>query len=270
MKLLNAADEIENPAVDRVILIGKDRNHLCRLIGQYRNKIKEIHFHGPLEDSFALMKEKNPDTVIKLFTSSKEEIIKNTEALREKSFFICPEYLVNTLEDISFITSMGISVDLMYRIESVRKGIILEILHYLLHHSTRNIPINPFHDILKAKIKDDKLNLWGLYSMPQDTYFFLDEPGLIEGIEKLDNRFYLTLVDWKSRQAKNGFRPNGLQKYFESIPREHPACMACEQFHSCFAWGKYKSDICDLWKTILDRIQTHAGRIKKVLNAQSA
>lgn len=270
MKLLNAVDEIENPAVDRVILIGKDEKNLNRLIARYKNKIKEIHFHGTIEDSFSLRKEKNPDTVFKIFTASQEEIIRHADALKEKNLFICPEYPVHTLEDISFITSMGMNVDLLYRIESIRKGIILEILHYFLHHSTRNIPVSPFHDVLTAKIKDEKHNLWGLYSMPQDIYFHLDDPGMIEGTGKLENEFYLSLIDWKNRQAKNGFRPNGLQKYFESIPREHPACMACTQFHSCFAWAKYKRDICDLWKIILDRIQAHAGRIKKVLNAQSA
>ncbi|MCP5104634.1 MAG: hypothetical protein GY950_14710 [bacterium] len=258
----------DNPMINQLIIIGKDAKKINRLISEYGDKVKQVHFHGKLEDSFTLRK--NFRKVVKVFSDSKEEIIRNSRLLKEKKFFVCPEYPVEKREDISVITSMGIAVDLLYRIETIEKGVMLEILDHYLHHRTLTIPVEPFHSILMAKIKDTQVNLWGLYSMLPDLFFYVDDPGMLEGPGQLSNAHYLDMIDWKNSQFKKNTRRNGLHKYFEAIPREHPECMICNQFHFCFSWAKYKRDSCELWQTILGELQTNAREIKNVMNARSA
>jgi len=265
MKLVN---DLENPIINHVVLIGKNANNLNRLTSEYSGKVKEIHFHGNIEDAFALTIDSQKK--IKVFTGSKEDILHYSERIKERQFSICPEYPIKKSEDILFISSLGITADLLYRIESVKKQVLLEILEYYPRRSPLNIPLEPFHAILTAKIKGAKLNLWGLYAMFPNIHFHMEDDELLEGPGKVKNGLYRTLLEWKSRQSKNGNRLNGLQKFFESIPRDNPSCMVCEHFHLCFSWALYKRDCCGLWKTLLDRLQEQIGKISHILNAQSA
>jgi len=237
-----------------VVLVGTDTKELLPLIFEYGDRVRQVHFHGELKNVFVL-REFFQGTV-KVFTDSKEEIIRNSVELKEKKFFICPAFPVEKREDISFITSMGIAVDLLYRVEDTAPGVIREILRYYLHHPSLVIPVEPFHSILMAKVRDRKINLWGLYSMIPDLVFSVVGEG------KLGNDFYRTSMEWKNSD-------NGLKEYFESIPKRHPGCMACDQFYFCFSWAKYKRDSCELWKRILDHLQVNAREIRNVM-AKSA
>jgi hypothetical protein len=248
--------------------IWKDAGHINRLISLHSDKIKQIHFHGKIADAGTLRRENGK--VVKVFTASKKEIIQHSEMLKEKKIFICPEFPVEKRENISFITSMGIAVDLLYRLQTIMKKIILEIIDYYLHHPSLAIPVEPFHSILMSKLKDTKLTLWGLYAMPQDTAFYVADTDMIEGPGKLSNEHYLSLIHWKSHQWKESNGQNGFKKYFESIPRDHPGCLSCDQFYFCFSWAKYQEDCCELWKDILDRLQFNAREIRDVMNTRSA
>lgn len=265
MKLVN---DLENPRINHVVLVGKNANNLNRLTSEYNGKVKEIHFHGNIEDAFSLANDSQK--TIKVFTDSKEDILHHSERIKERQFSICPGYPIKKSEDILFISSLGITADLLYRIESVKKQVLLEVLEHYPRHSPLNIPLEPFHSILTAKIKDVMLNLWGLYDMFPSIHFHMEANELLEGPGKVKNDLYLALLEWKNRQSKNGNRLNGLQKYFESIPRDNPTCLVCEHFHLCFSWALYKRDCCGLWKALLDRLQEQIGKISHILNAQSA
>lgn len=265
MKVLN---DFENPMISQVVLVGKNAKNLNRLILKYSDRVNEIHFHGNIEEAFSLRNDFQK--TVKVFTVSKEDILLYSDKIKEKRFWICPEYPILKSEDILFITAMGITADLTYCIESVRKEVLLEVLEHYPRHSPQNIPMEPFHSILTARVKDIMLNLWGLYSMFPTIHFHVESDDMLDGPGKLTNGLYLSLLNWKKHQFKNGYRPNGLQKYFESIPRDNTSCMVCEHFQVCFSWALYKRDCCGLWKALLDRLQTKIGKISHLLNAQSA
>lgn len=233
-----------------VILVGRDTEDMLPLISEYGDRVKQVHFHGELKEAF-VFREFFQGTV-KVFTDSKEEIIRHSVELKEKKFFICPGFAIGKREDISFIASMGIAVDLLYRVEDTAPGVLREILRYYLFHPSLVIPVEPFHSILMAKVRDRKINLWGLYSMIPDLVF------RVVGEGKLGNDFYRISIEWKKCD-------NGLKEYFETIPKRHPVCMACDQFYFCFSWAKYKRDSCELWKGILEHLQVNAREIRNII-----
>ncbi len=265
MKLL---DDFENPMINHVVLIGKNAKNLNRLILKYHDQVNEIHFHGNVEDAFSLRNDSRK--IVKVFTDSKENILLHAGKIKEKNFLICPEFPIEKSEDILFITSLGITADLLYRIESIKKEILLEVLEHYPRHSPLNIPLEPFHSILTAKVKNAMLNLWGLYAMFPAIHFHVENDDMIEGPGKLKNELYLSLLNLKGHQFKLGNRPNGLQKYFEAIPKDNPTCMVCEHFHLCFSWALYKRERCELWKPLLDRLQGKISKMSHIINAQSA
>lgn len=260
--------DIEDPLVNQVVLIGKNAGHINRLISLHSDKIRQIHFHGKVADAGTLRRENGK--VVKVFTASKKEIIQHSKMIKEKGIFICPEFPVEKREDISFITSMGIAVDLLYRLETIMRKIIMEIIDHYLHFPSLDTPVEPFHSILMSKLKNAKLTLWSLYAMPPDTVFYIEDTDMVEGAEKISNESYLSLIHWKSHQWKESNGHNGFKRYFESIPRDHPGCLACDQFYFCFSWAKYREDCCELWKEILDKLQFNAREIRTIMNTRSA
>lgn len=265
--VLNTSRFIQNPMVHQVILVNQNAKALEQSINKYRNKVRQVHYHGKLRDSLNFRT--GFKKVVKIFAPTKEEIIRHAKMLREQKCYICPQYPVEKIEDISLITSMGIAVDLLYKIDYMEKAVILKILDLYLHHPSLDIPVEPFHSILISKLKKTKLHLWNLHLMFPGGFFYVDDTGMTEEPEKLFNKDYLFLIDWKSHEFKrvNGksHNKNSLRKYFEAIPKKHPECISCEHFHFCFSWGKYKKDTCFLWKAILDKIQSNAKELKEMI-----
>jgi hypothetical protein len=266
--------------VHQVILVNQNAKALNQSINKYRNKVKQVHYHGKLRDSLDFRT--GFKKVVKVFAGTKEEIIRHAKMLREQKCYICPQYPVEKIEDISLITSMGIVVDLLYKIDHMEKPVILKILDLYLHHPSLDIPVEPFHSILISKLKKTKLHLWNLHLMFPGGFFYVDDTGITEGVapptyygvcqknkatEGINKKDYLFLIDWKSHEFKRikGKNQNSLKKYFESIPKKHPGCVSCEHFHFCFSWGKYKKDTCSLWKAILDKLQSNAKEIKETM-----
>jgi len=283
--VLNTSRFIQNPMVCQVILVNQNAKALGQLINQYRDKVKQVHYHGKLSDSLDFRT--NFKKVVKVFAAEKEEIIRHAKVLREQTCYICPQYPVEKIEDISLIISMGIAVDLLYQIDHMEKAVILQILDLYLHHPSLDIPVEPFHSILMSKLKNTKLHLWDLHLMFPGRYFYVDDTGITGGVTPPtcygvyqkgkvtgDNnkKDYLFLIDWKNHEFKevNGkiHNKNSLKKYFEAIPKKHPQCVSCEHFHFCFSWGKYKKDTCSLWKEILDKLQGSAREIKQAMSNQ--
>lgn len=266
--VLNTSRFIQNPMVQQVILVNHNAKALEQSINKYRNKVKQVHYHGKLRDSLNFRT--GFKKVVKIFVASKEDIIRHARMLQEQKCYICPQYPVEKVEDISLITSMGIAVDLLYKIDHMEKETILKILDLYLHHSTLDIPIEPFHSILVSKLKRTKLHLWNLHLMFPGGFFYIDDTGMTEEPEKLFKKDYLFLIDWKSHEFKGvngkGHKKNSIKKYFEAIPKKHPDCVSCEHFHFCLAWGKYKKDTCFLWKAILDKLQRNAKEIMQVMS----
>jgi hypothetical protein len=269
--------------VQQVILVNQNAKALNQLINKYRNKVRQVHYHGKLRDSLNFRT--GFKKVVKVFAASKEEIIRHAKMLREQKCYICPRYPVEKIEDISLITSMGIAVDLLYKIDQMEKETIMKILDLYLHHSLLDIPIEPFHSILVSKLKKTKLHLWNLHLMFPGRFFYVDDTGMTEGVapptyygvcqknkvtKGINKKDYLFLIDWKSHEFKRvkGKSQNSIKKYFEAIPKKHPDCVSCEHFHFCFAWGKYKKDTCSIWKAILDKLQYNAKEIKETISNQ--
>jgi hypothetical protein len=263
--VLNTSRYIQNPIVHQVILVNHNAKDLNQSINKYRNKVRQVHYHGKLRDSLDFRT--GFKKVVKVFAGTKEEIIRHAKMLREQKCYICPQYPVEKIEDISLITSMGIAVDLLYKIDCMEKAVILKILDLYLHHPSLDIPVEPFHSILVSKLKKTKLHLWSLHLMFPGGFFYVDDTGMTEEPEKLIKKDYLFLIDWKSYEFKRikGKNQNSLKKYFEAIPKKHPGCVSCEHFHFCFSWGKYKKDTCSLWKAILDKLQYNAKKIKEMM-----
>jgi len=266
--VLNTSRFIQNPMVQQVILVNHNAKALEQSINKYRNKVRQVHYHGKLRDSLDFRT--GFKKVVKIFAASKEEIIRHAKMLREQKCYICPQYPVEKIEDISLITSMGIAVDLLYKIGHMEKTVIMKILDLYLHHPSLDIPVEPFHSILVSKLKKTKLHLWNLHLMFPGRYFYVDDTGMTEEPGKLISKDYLFLIDWKSYEFKRvkgkSHNKNSLKKYFETIPKKHPQCVSCEHFHFCFAWGKYKKSTCSLWKEILDKLQSNAKEIKETMS----
>jgi hypothetical protein len=273
--VFHTARFIDHPMIRGVILIDNQAKDIDRLISAYtdgsqnKDKVRQVHVHGKIEDSLHIRE--NFRGVVKVFTEAKREIIRNSKALNERKWYICPVYPVEKREDISFITSMGIAVDLLYQIEQMKEEVILNILDYYLHHPSLSIPIEPFHAILMSKLKRRPLHLWNLYLIFPGLFFHVDDTGIAEEPDKLKKRDYLFFIDGETHEFKKNAEKNGsesrLKGYFETIPKNHPGCMSCAHFHCCFSWAKYKKDSCRQWKMILDRIQANAREIERIKGA---
>ena len=194
-----------------------------RLISKYKDKIKQVHLHGKIANLEYLSEDFSG--LIKVFAGNKEEIIRNSKMLRERRCYICPEFPVESLVDISSITSMSLAVDLLYRIDHMEPDTVLQILNHYLYHTSLEIPVEPFHFILMSKLREKQVTLWHLHLL----------------------------------------FPGQMRRYFRVIPQKHPGCMSCSHFHFCFSWAKYEKNTCELWREILEVIQKNAAEIKKVL-----
>jgi hypothetical protein len=245
--VLHTSKPIDISEINKVILSNKNVKTLNNLIFLYKDKVKQVHFHGKIADLKYLRNDFLG--VIKVFAQTKHEVIKQSKMLKEKKCFVCPEFPIEKLEDISFITSMGIAVDLLYTIDHMNKEVVLKIVDHYLYFPSLNIPIEPFHSILMSILKEKKLQIWNLHLMFPGLFFHVDNTGVKE-------------------DPNEAGRENSLKEYFESIPKDYPGCMSCAHFHVCFSWGKYKKDSCFLWKEILDRLQSSAKEIQIVRHGQ--
>ncbi len=219
--ILHTSAPIDNCKTNKIVFSEKNIGQVNRLVSKYGDKIKQVHLHGKIAELEYLNKDYSG--MIKIFAGNKEDVIRHSRMLQERMCYICPEFPVEKLVDVSFITSMGIAVDLLYRIDHMEGAAVLQILNHYLHHTPLEIPVEPFHYILMSKLKEREVTLWHLHLLSSGR----------------------------------------LKKYFESIPRKHPGCMSCSHFHFCFSWAKYKKETCELWQAILDIIQKNAAEIKR-------
>jgi hypothetical protein len=256
---------ISNPKIGGVIIAPGAEGDVQALISSYGDKVRQVHVQG--NNSTPLPVLKLNGVVKKYFTATKEEIIRHSKELKEQRWLVCPGFPVEKREDVSFITSMGVGVDLLYCIDQMKENVIMEILDFYLHYPFLEVPVEPFHSILMAKLKRKPLHLWNLHLLFPGLFLHADETGAADTPEQMQTKDYRFLIDWKThtiKKNKNRLRNNnGLEIYIQSLPKTQPACMSCAHFHVCFGWGKYRQDTCQTWKTVLDTLQRSAKEILK-------
>lgn len=194
---------------------------------------RQILFRGRLETA-EKMGERWRGRLVKVFCKDKNDIIKYSQLLKNRRWYVVPLFKLEKVEDISFITSMGVAVDLLYRMDGMEKKLALALAEYYLHHRDLKVPVEPFHSILMAKLEKHPLMLWHLH---------MKFPGGGVGNEE------------------------SLKRYLDSIPKNQPECTACGHFHLCFGWGRYEKDSCETWKALLHRLQVNASEIKRLIGS---
>ena len=264
---------IDNPMIDGVIIDAGAEDYFT-LLDKYGDKVRQLHLNGSGAgrggDAFPGLPanaKKGLPRVLKYFAQSKEEVIRYSQPLKEKNWLVCPLFPIEKREDVSFITSMGIAVDLLYRIDQMDQSLVLDILHYYLHYPSLEMPIEPFHSILTARLKRKTLLLWHLHLMFPGLFLHVDDTGVSATPAQLTAKEYLYLVDWENHSIKKNEAPGtnkkNLKSYFETMPQVQPECMPCAHFHQCFGWAKYGKDTCAKWKAVLDTIQRNVKELEK-------
>lgn len=216
-------------------------------------KIRQLHFTGDIPD--VLKTDPVENQLIKVFPRSKQEIIKYLKPLKERGVAISPAYRVRTLEDVSLATSMGLVVDLIDIMDTLDHSLTLELLDYYLHNTSLDVPIEPFHTILGAKLNHSNQTLWNMNMMNPDQFYHGDETGLAESPDDLSTNQYQYLIDYRTKTFKPTGHPSSILSYFASLPESHPECLACNHFHICIAWALYEKNSCEKWKACLDILQ---------------
>lgn len=176
--------------------------------------------------------------VSRYFAPTKEEVITRSQELKEGGWLVCPEFPLEKPEDITFITSMGIAVDLLYRIDQMDEALLIKLVEFYLHHPSLTVPVEPFHSILMAKMQRRPLLIWHLHSRFPGSFFQVE--GNDQPVEDEE-----------------------LKRYFQELPAAFPNCMSCRHLNICFAWAKYGKDSCQKWKALLDVLQKNARELEK-------
>jgi len=228
------------PWADGVVLLLENSasTDFLPLLEAYKGKICQVHLKnagGDCASALSLLGE--AAAVRKYFASSKEEVIRLSKQLKEHRWLVCPEFAVEKKEDISFITGMGIAVDLLYRVEGLKDVVLMELLDFYLHRPELAVPVEPFHSILMSKLERRPLHLWSLHLLFPDLFVQVDLKGTDE-----------------TPAVKN---------YLQALPSLQAACMSCRHFHLCLAWARFNKDTCARWQQILDILQHNANLLTK-------
>jgi hypothetical protein len=254
-------DEIDGIILDIVTpSVGEERGadgNRCQwggVLDRFGEKVRQVHVRGRIEEALeigsylkSIRGEKGKKPVLKYFSREKEEIIRHSDTLKKQGWVVCPEFSIRKREDVTFITSMGVIADLLYRVDAMEETVLLDILNYYLHEPKVDIPVEPFHSILNAKLRRKTLNLWNLHLLL---------PGLFNHV-RVDKT-------GKGALAEPG-SVGGAKYYLDTLPQQQPQCMSCLHFHLCFGWGKYGEDSCEKWKKVLEILQRTSKELEQVV-----
>ena len=258
--VLRESSLFDFPLVKKIVFINDNIQLINAMNEKYGEKIVQINFTGEINKSLEI---KNVDKqLVKIFPQNKKAIIKISKSLKEKKFLIYPDYPISKLEDISMISSMGLTVDLIPIIETIDFDTSLEILDYYLHNRNLKVPIEPFHSILISKLLKKTKTIWNMNLTNPDLFYYSDGEGLSEDTKNLKNRIYLYLVQHRPKAFLKQGNRSSLESFFKSLPETHPKCLACPHFHMCIAWALYQKDTCAKWKKILSILQEASREIQ--------
>lgn len=252
--VLHSPRLIDDPMPDGVIIDVESSVGVERLLSFYGDRVRQVHFKGdpnstgeipvvPPRNSLDSGKSesKRLKRVLKYFAFEKEDIIKHSRELKKGGWLVCPEFPLEKPEDITFITSMGIAVDLLYCIDALDETLLMKLAEFYLHYPQLAVPVEPFHSILLAKMKRNPLLLWHLH---------LRFPGLfyhVKGNEEPVVEVQLT-------------------RYLQAIPDKFPGCMSCSHLNICFAWAKFEKDSCQKWRRLLNMLQWNVRQLEQNRN----
>jgi len=242
------------------VLIHDDADVVIATHQRMGERLKQIHFKGPLSDAVRI--QKHEKQIVKVFADSKNHLIQEAKHLREKPFLVCPSYPVQTREDISMVTSMGLAVDLVHILDHLPPAAARDILEYYLHTEALSVPIEPFHAVLLSKMTNANLSLWHLNLVYPGQFLYADHRGLAEDPDELRRGEYMFVFTPPGDHPKATGRDSSLQDFFDSLPRRHPQCLACRHYHICAGWGVYKKESCGLWIDLLDALQSASRELR--------
>lgn len=249
----NTPGAVELPGMDGVngtngtngvILCASCGGDADAFIEHYNDSLRQVHLDAGNGSALPRFTGRKP--VRKFFAQSKEEVIRRSSELKQGHWLVCPRFPIETPRDVSFITAMGIAVDLLYLVDELPEALVVDILKFYLHHPSLSVPVEPFHSILMAILEKKPLNLWSLHLLFPGVFSYVDENGIASSPDLLSK----------------------IDGYLKSLPRKEPACMSCAHFHTCFGWARYQKDTCGKWKTLLDILQRNAREIKNTRGKQ--
>lgn len=264
--VIYSSSVVDNPSIEAVILVNNNIKVLNDLFEGYGDRVRQVHYHGSLENIASL--NSGFKGLVKVFPGTKEEIIRYSGELKKRRCLVCPGFALEKVEDISLISSMGITVDLLYRCDQLPRDTVLKFLEFYLFYRTLEVPVEPFHTILLSMLNKTKLQLWNLFMMLPHRFFHIDESGIAFSGEKMRQGSYLFRIDGPEGEWVKTDQENLLEKYFKNIPQEQPGCMSCAHFHICFSWARYDKETCEMWKAVFERLQAAVREIEAFKKAK--
>ena len=258
--------QLLQPAV--CILKQDDIAVIQHLNAAHGKAIKQIHYSGAIDRAADIRPGKNQ--VVKVMMSRKDHLAVAGKILQNKGFYICPQFPVSSLEDISAITSAGLAVDLIYILDTVTPALAEVILDHYLHASSLEVPVQPFHAILQAKMNNSHISLWHLNKIYPGLFYHVDRLGMSEEPQELAAGNYHYVFSDPDGEPQPTGRLSAAQQFLNSIPDRHPSCLACAHFHICTSWAVYKKNSCPMWTAILNTIQTASRDLQRMAGTPDA
>ncbi len=256
---------VDLPVMERVILIGSESGKLADLIEKYGDRVMQVHYYGDLSAVSRLRE--NFHGVLRVFPATKEEVVVHSMELKAKRVFVCPRFPLEKVEDVSFIASMGVAVDLLYRCIDMEPALLAELVDYYLYNTQLGVPVEPFHSILMSKMQQTKLTLWKLFMVNPGQFYYVDTRGIAGRCEDLNTDGYMYRIDSETNEIKKTPVKHPVKLFLDALPKDHPECMSCDHFNFCFGYGQYKGDNCDKWQTVLGKLQVGVKELKQGLRA---
>jgi hypothetical protein len=235
---------------------------------EYGKAIKQIHYSGAIDRASEIRPVKNQ--VVKVMLRRKNDLAIAAETLQNKGFYICPQFPVSSPGDISAITSTRLAVDLIYILDTVIPVLAEEILDHYLHAVSLEVPIQPFHAILQAKMNNTHISLWHLNKIYPGLFYYADRMGLSEEPQELAAGNYHYMFSDSGGVPESTGRFSSAQQFLNSIPDQHPGCLACTHFHICTSWAVYKKNSCPMWTAILNTIQKASRNLQRMAGMPEA
>ncbi len=262
--IINQPGFIDNQMIKRVVIHGDNAETINAMLHTYGGRVTHVHVSGGVEE--ALKVETPKDVVLKVFCQSREDIIRYSRELKTARWFVCPLFPVEGVEDISFIASMDIAVDLLYRVDEMDEEILLNIVDYYLHQPGLEVPVEPFHTLFMAMLRKKAVHLWNLHMVFPGRFFYGNVDGIAGEPGELEAGEYLFNIDFQIGEFIRTGRESSVKRYLDGLSGEQPGCIGCEHFHHCFGWGKYKKNSCETWRAILDTLQKGVRELDSLRN----
>lgn len=170
--------------------------------------------------------------------------------------------------DVKALSSMGITLDVLFDLTSIAREEVGELLDYFLHDRSSRVPLEPFARILSSVLRRSRISLWDLHRRSIDRFVFVDADRKVAGSldDLASGRTMGTLEDgveaWRASEPQRE-----IDTFFAALVTSHPECLECARFVVCRGWGVYGRNHCDRWHAILDTLSNAAEEIDALRHA---